>query len=86
MWIVGWLSALSILVGLFFAFLIAPGIPYDEPAHYMNAKFYAKFGRLPVAGEPETSYESRHGPIAYFIDALVLRCAQGLDEKTAFLH
>lgn len=70
------LGAAVVLCGLAaVAFVVAvpPGLPYDEPAHWINVQYYARELRMPVLGEPGTSYQSQQGPTTYVLAAAVVR-------------
>ncbi|MFN3866307.1 MAG: hypothetical protein ACK4MD_06290 [Demequina sp.] len=59
------------IVGAAFVALVPAGLPYDEPAHWLNVEFYRDHGRMPTIGEPGTSYEAQMGPVAYVVYALI---------------
>lgn len=65
------LVALALAGSIGFALLTPPGQPYDEPAHWNNVTFYAEHGRMPVIGEPGSSYEAQMGPVYYALSAMV---------------
>lgn len=76
--------ATSLLIGILYVFCVPAGLPYDEPAHFDNVRYYASHLRLPVLGAPETSYESYQAPLYYALVAPVDRLAQPLGMRTEF--
>ena len=65
------IMALSALLGIAFAALVKPGIPYDEPSHWLNVLYFASHHRIPTIGDPSVSYEAQQPPLAYVVAALV---------------
>ena len=65
------IMALSALLGLAFVALVKPGIPYDEPSHWLNVLYFASHHRMPTIGDPSVSYEAQQPPLAYVVAALV---------------
>jgi D-alanyl-D-alanine carboxypeptidase (penicillin-binding protein 5/6) len=63
--------ALSALLGIAFAALVKPGLPYDEPSHWLNVLYFASHHRIPTIGDPSVSYEAQQPPLAYVVFALV---------------
>ncbi len=63
--------AISALLGIAFAAVVKPGVPYDEPAHWLNVLYFAAHHRLPVIGDPSVSYEAQQPPLSYWIASLV---------------
>lgn len=59
------------LVGAAFVAIMPPGLPYDEPAHWLNVQWWLDHWTMPVIGEPGTSYEAQMGPVAYAVYAVV---------------
>jgi hypothetical protein len=80
------LAAATIAVGAAYAFVVPTGLPYDEPAHWSTVIYYADHARMPVLGDPGVTYEAQMGPVAYVLDAAVVRTATatGLSAETAF--
>ena len=54
-----------------YVFVIRPGLPADEPSHWLNVLFYARHWRLPLPGDRGVTYEARQPPLAYAAAALV---------------
>src|SRR5580704_6713329 len=79
-------SLLTLLVGAVYVWVVSPGLPYDEPSHWSTVLFYADHWSLPVLGHPGVTYEAQMGPVAYVVDAIVVRSARtvGLSVDTAF--
>ena len=67
------------VIALFYVWLTPPGLPYDEPAHWGNALFYAQQHRMPELGESGATYESQMGP-GYYTLAGLGAAAMGEDE------
>jgi hypothetical protein len=65
------IMALSALLGLAFVALVKPGLPYDEPSHWLNVLYFAGHHRIPTIGDPSVSYEAQQPPLAYVVAALV---------------
>ena len=65
------IMALSALLGVAFVALVKPGIPYDEPSHWLNVLYVASHHRIPTIGDPSVSYEAQQPPLAYMVAALV---------------
>lgn len=65
------IMALSALLGIAFVALVKPGIPYDEPSHWLNVLYFASHHRIPTIGDPSVSYEAQQPPLAYVVAALV---------------
>lgn len=59
------------ILGTAFIVVVPPGLPYDEPSHWLNVLFYVDHLRMPVLGDPGVTYEAQMGPVAYVLDALV---------------
>jgi D-alanyl-D-alanine carboxypeptidase (penicillin-binding protein 5/6) len=80
------LALLTCLVGTIYAFVTPAGLPYDEPSHWATVRYYADHGRMPVLGDDLVTYEAQMGPIAYVLDAGIVRAADivGLGDETAF--
>ncbi|WP_062133906.1 glycosyltransferase 87 family protein [Demequina aestuarii] len=74
------------LAGVAFVVLVPAGLPYDEPAHWLNVQFYLGHGRMPTLGEPGTSYEAQMGPFAYVLYALVAAPFHLLGADTAAFY
>lgn len=74
----------SLAIGLLYVFLVRPGTPYDEPAHFGNVQSYARFDGMPVMGQPGTTYEAYQAPIYYFLSAIVYRASAFAGEEFAF--
>jgi D-alanyl-D-alanine carboxypeptidase (penicillin-binding protein 5/6) len=80
------LPVLSLALGIAYAWIDRPGLPYDEPSHWSTVLYYANHHRLPVLGDPGVTYEAQMGPVAYVVDAAVVRLARaaGLSASSAF--
>jgi hypothetical protein len=65
------IMALSALLGIAFVVLVNPGIPSDEPSHWLNVLYFAGHHRIPTIGDPSVSYEAQQPPLAYVVAALV---------------
>ena len=65
------IMALSTLAGIAFVAVVKPGIPYDEPSHWLNVLYFAAHHRIPTIGDPSVSYEVQQPPFAYWLAALV---------------
>jgi len=61
----------AVVVGVLTALYVIPGLPSDEPAHWLNVIYYGAHHRMPRVGSPGTSYEAVQGPVAYIPLALV---------------
>jgi 4-amino-4-deoxy-L-arabinose transferase-like glycosyltransferase len=62
----------ALALGAVYAWVVPPGIPYDEPSHWSTVLYYADHGQMPVLGDPGVAYEAQMGPVAYVVDALVV--------------
>jgi 4-amino-4-deoxy-L-arabinose transferase-like glycosyltransferase len=80
------LLGLSLALAAVYAWIVQPGLPSDEPSHWSNVLYYADQQRLPVLGHQGVTYEAQMGPVAYVIDAAVVRLARttGLSAATTF--
>jgi 4-amino-4-deoxy-L-arabinose transferase-like glycosyltransferase len=80
------LPLLSLALGVIYAWIVTPGLPYDEPSHWSTVLYYANHHRLPVLGDPGVTYEAQMGPVAYIVDAFVVDLAQaaGLSASVRF--
>ena len=80
------LALATLALGAVYVWVVTPGLPYDEPSHWSNVLFYAHHASLPILGHPGVTYEAQQGPLAYALDALLVRAAQGvgLGLDTAF--
>jgi D-alanyl-D-alanine carboxypeptidase (penicillin-binding protein 5/6) len=80
------LALLTWLLGTIYAFVTPAGLPYDEPSHWATVQYYADHGRMPVLGDELVTYEAQMGPIAYVLDAGIVRAAEilGLGAETTF--
>jgi hypothetical protein len=68
-----WLLAVLVgtgLLGVIYIAVMPPGLPYDEPSHWLNVQFYLEHRRMPVIGEPGVTYEAQMGPVAYVVSAI----------------
>ena len=65
------IMALSAVLGIAFVALVKPGIPYDEPSHWLNVLYFAGHHRIPTIGDPSVTYEAQQPPLAYVVAALV---------------
>jgi D-alanyl-D-alanine carboxypeptidase (penicillin-binding protein 5/6) len=77
------LAAAAGALSLVAALLVPAGLPYDEPAHWSNALFYADRLALPVLGETGVTYQGQQTPLYYMIAAAVVRLVG--DAQAAFL-
>jgi D-alanyl-D-alanine carboxypeptidase (penicillin-binding protein 5/6) len=77
------LLLLTAVAGTVAALAVPAGLPYDEPAHWSNALFYAQHVRLPVLGEPGVQYEAQQTPAYYVVAAAIVRLVG--QRETAFL-
>ena len=80
------LPLLSLALGAIYAWIVNPGLPYDEPSHWSTVLYYANHHRLPVLGDPGVTYEAQMGPVAYVVDAFVVHLARaaGLSASVTF--
>jgi Co/Zn/Cd efflux system component len=62
---------LSAILGIAFVAVVTPGIPYDEPSHWLNVLYYANHHWIPTIGDPSVSYEAQQPPLAYAIAGIV---------------
>lgn len=71
----GALAVVAVTAGLgaLYAFLIEPGLPSDEPAHWLTVLYYAEHWSIPVMGHPGVTYEAQQGPVTYLVDAVFYR-------------
>lgn len=72
---------MALVLGGLVAVLTPPGLPYDEPAHWSTVVYEAAQVRLPVVGDPGTTYEAQMGPGYYVPSALVLALVRGLTHQ-----
>ena len=79
-------AGLAFVLGAIYVWVVKPGLPYDEPSHWSTVLYYADHQQLPVLGHPGVTYEAQMGPVAYVVDAFVVRLAQaaGLSASAAF--
>lgn len=79
------LALLATTLSAWFALVVPPGQPYDEPSWWGTAVFYATNLRLPVLGEPGVSYEAIQGPVYFTLVAPLVRFSLLLfSEETSF--
>jgi 4-amino-4-deoxy-L-arabinose transferase-like glycosyltransferase len=80
------LPLLSLALGAIYAWIVNPGLPYDEPSHWSTVLYYANHHRLPVLGDPGVTYEAQMGPVVYIVDAFVVHLARaaGLSASVTF--
>ena len=60
-----WAAAFAVLgtvIGVWLAFHVPPGLPYDEPAHWSTVLYYAREHRMPVLGDPGVVLRGTDGP------------------------
>jgi hypothetical protein len=50
-WTVCFGAVAVLAMGLGYAVLVAPGLPYDEPSHWGYVRWLVEHGSLPVLGE-----------------------------------
>ena len=82
-----WAVAICLTLGLAYAFVVPAGLPYDEPSHWATVVYYAKHWSMPVLGHPGVTYEAQMGPVAYYVDAVLVHavsCVGG--GQSAQLH
>ena len=72
---IGALAVAAGAFGLAAAVVVPAGLPYDEPAHWSNALYYAENLGPPVLGDPGVTYEGQQTPLSYVIAAVVVRLA-----------
>jgi D-alanyl-D-alanine carboxypeptidase (penicillin-binding protein 5/6) len=80
------IAALAVVGGslaLTAALVVPAGLPYDEPAHWSNALFYADHLAPPVLGKPGVTYQGQQAPLYYAIAAAFVRHID--DAEAAFL-
>jgi len=65
------LLVLAAAVGVTYLAVIMPGLPYDEPSHWLNVLYYLHHQAMPVVGDRGVSYEAVQGPLSYTVAALV---------------
>jgi 4-amino-4-deoxy-L-arabinose transferase-like glycosyltransferase len=70
------LAGLAFVIGTTYAWVVQPGLPYDEPSHWATVLFYADHGGMPVLGKTGVTYEAQMGPVAYIVDAIIVRAAR----------
>lgn len=75
---------LSFVLGLLYVFVVRPGLPYDEPAHWNNVTQSARGNFLPVMGARGVSYEAYQGPFFYAVAGIVSRLSGMAGETFAF--
>jgi 4-amino-4-deoxy-L-arabinose transferase-like glycosyltransferase len=80
------LAAAAFVLAIPYTWIVAPGMPYDEPSHWSTVLYYANHQRMPVLGDPGVTYEAQMGPVTYVVDALVVHLARtaGLSASAAF--
>jgi len=76
---IGALAVAAGAFGLAAALVVPAGLPYDEPAHWSNALYYAENLGPPVLGDPGVTYEGQQTPLSYVIAAVVVRLAGDAD-------
>jgi hypothetical protein len=76
--------ALSALLGSLYILCVPPGLPYDEPAHFANVRYYATHLHLPLIGAPETSYEAYQSPLYYVLAVPLDRLARPFGVRAEF--
>ena len=64
------LLLVSAALGVLYLVAMPPGLPYDEPSHWLNVQYYLEHRRLPVVGDPGVTYEAQMGPVAYVLLAV----------------
>ena len=77
------LGTVATLGGLYIA-LVPPGLPYDEPSHWLNVLHIVHHGSLPHIGDADVTYEAQMGPLAYLLAAFVAWPFSALSDETAF--
>lgn len=80
------LAVMTCIAGAAYAFVTTSGLPYDEPSHWATVQYYEHHGRMPVLGDKGVTYEGQMGPVAYVVDAGIVRIADalGLSAETGF--
>lgn len=76
--------ALSFLLGVVYVFCVPAGLPYDEPPHFNTVQYYGSHFRLPVLGEPGTTYEAYQAPLYYSLCAPLDRLIRPLGIRAEF--
>ena len=66
------LAAASVVLGVAYVVIVKPGVPYDEPSHWLNVLYFAHHHRIPTIGDPSVSYEAQQPPLAYAVAGLVV--------------
>lgn len=77
-----------LIIACSYVFLVPVGLPYDEPSHWGYVRHVAVHWSLPVLGDPSVGYEAQMGPVAYFLDAVVLdgwKLMGGMDSTGVFV-
>ena len=77
------LGTVATLGGLYIA-LVPPGLPYDEPSHWLNVLHIVHHGSLPHIGDADVTYEAQMGPLAYLLAAFVAWPFSALSDEAAF--
>ena len=49
------------VLGAVYVVAMPPGLPYDEPSHWLNVQFYLEHHRLPVVAAPGSPTRRRWG-------------------------
>jgi hypothetical protein len=57
------LAVLSLALGIAYAWIVRPGLPYDEPSDWSTVLYYADHRQMPVLGDPGVTYEAQMGPL-----------------------
>lgn len=80
-------AAAAVLLGVLYAVLVPPGLPYDEPSHWQNVVFLLEHGRLFDLRDADVSYEAQQGPLAYLFYAVPAGLVRlfGLSSSTQFV-
>ncbi len=72
------------LLGYWFAVRVPPGLPYDEPAHWVTVLYYASDHPMPVPGDPSVAYGAQTGPVHYALSALFVDTVGSSDGPRTF--
>jgi D-alanyl-D-alanine carboxypeptidase (penicillin-binding protein 5/6) len=65
------IMAAAVVLGVVYTVTAKPGVPYDEPSHWLNTLYFAHHHRIPTIGNPSVTYEAQQPPLAYAVAALV---------------
>ena len=69
--LVPFIVAASVVLGMAFVVIVKPGVPYDEPSHWLDVLYFAHHHSIPTIGDHSVTYEAQQPPLAYAVAALV---------------